>query len=223
MINFSFFKKYMVWSMGFVCLCLSLLLVMCSTFPKRNLSFEDDIRLFVEAAIPGSELELFNGRDLSGWAVKGLGRWYVEDGVLINQRGLGYLYTHYDHFSDFILTCETRVSEKGNSGIYFRSKHPGWGFRPWPVGYEAQIDNHDKKNYTGSLYDRVLASDLLARDNEWFEMRIEAIGSKITIAVNDQTVVSATDPDYRKGFIALQAHGPLNTVEFKNIRLKIPD
>ena len=34
------------------------------------------------------EIELFNGKDLSGWTVYGTEKWYVEDGVLVSESGL---------------------------------------------------------------------------------------------------------------------------------------
>ncbi len=204
-------------------LLLTCSLKMCATFPRRNLSFEERIQQFADRRVPGSQFDLFNGRDLSGWAVHGFGRWTVDDGVLTVRRGIGYLATRCETFDDFILTCRVRVSRKGNSGIFFRADHPGFGFRPWPVGYEAQVDHHDSGNCTGSLYDRQLASKLLTEDGEWFEMTVSAIGSTIQIQVNGETVVDCTNTDYRRGFIALQAHGPTDRVDFRDIRIRIPE
>ncbi len=215
-------KRITYFIVAFLALGLIVTLQVCCTQPKRNPAYEEEIEAFVRQAVPGSEMELFNGEDLSGWYVRGLGKWSVEDGVLTVRRGIGYLGTRCDKFDDFILTLEARCNQEGNSGVYFRSTPPE-GLYPWPQGYEAQIDNHDPENYTGSLYDRVLADELLTEDNEWFEMKITAIDDQIEIAIDGETVVHTTDDAYRKGFIALQAHDPFSRVDFKNIRIQLPD
>ena len=196
--------------------------VNCSTFSQRNHSFESQIEEFYEKKAPGSEFLLFNEEDLSGWMVHGLGKWTIQNGVLNVKNGMGYLSTQYAEFDDFILTLKAKTNHKGNSGIFFRAKPPT-GFRPWPVGYEAQIDHHDPKNLTGSLYNRVKADRLLAKDGEWFDMEIRAIGPSIRIQVNGETIVDATDTTFTKGFIALQAHDPFSVIQFKDIRIRIPE
>ena len=208
--------------LGGLLIFLAVGLFTCTTFSHRNRLFEERLRTFAVEKKPGSEFLLFNGRDLSGWSVHGVGRWTVRDGVLTVRRGIGCLATRCDEFEDFVLRLQIRVGKKGNSGVFFRAHHPGWGLRPWPVGYEAQVDHHDPKNPTGSLYDRVTASPILSRDEEWFEMEISAIGSLICIKINGETVTETTDTTYKKGFIALQAHGPFSRVDFKDIRIRIP-
>ncbi|MFB3786859.1 MAG: DUF1080 domain-containing protein [bacterium] len=195
---------------------------MCSTFPGRDREFEEALRVFAEKREPDSEIALFNGRDLSGWAAHGLGKWTVKEGVITVRRGIGYLATRCDAWEDFILSLDVRVSEQGNSGIFFRSRHPGIGLRPWPLGYEAQVDNHDPKNYTGSLYKRVHVTNPRIADEEWFAMRISAVGPRIQIQINGETVVDATDSAFTRGFIAFQAHDPFSRVDFRDIRLRIP-
>ncbi|MFH1739382.1 MAG: DUF1080 domain-containing protein [bacterium] len=202
---------------------IALFIATCVTFPTRNTSFENGLRSFADARNPGSEFSLFNGEDLSGWSVHGVGKWTISDGVLTVRRGLGYLATRCDQFDDFILTLEIRVSEEGNSGVFFRSRRPGFGTRPWPIGYETQVDNHDPKNPTGSLYDRVTASPLPAKDEEWFKMEVSAVGASLSVKVNGETVAQATDTTYVRGIIALQAHDLFSRVDFKNIRIRIPE
>lgn len=193
---------------------------MCATFPKSNPAFEQEIAEFYEEKKPGSMIHLFNGIDLSGWEVHGFGRWTVEGEVLTYKRGVGYLATKYDGFDDFILTLDIRAWKKSNSGVFFRSPHAK-GLWPWPKGYEAQVDNNDPKNPTGSLYNIARASQLLSKDGEWFEMKITAVGHRVEIAIDGETVVDTTIGEYQKSFIALQAHDVWSRVDFKNIRLEI--
>ena len=38
-------------------------------------------------------ISLFNGKDLSGWTIRGKATWSVQDGVLVGLGGMGYIYT----------------------------------------------------------------------------------------------------------------------------------
>ena len=73
----------------------------------------------------GREVELFNGRDLTGWEAYGTEKWYVDkDGLLVCESGpdkkYGYLATR-EYYDDFDLTVEFKQLANGNSGVFFRS------------------------------------------------------------------------------------------------------
>lgn len=197
--------------------------ISCCTLSKRNAQFEQQIQAFADRSIPGSAMDLFNGIDLSGWSVHGVGAWSVKDGILSVKRGVGYLATRCNTFKHFELSLDIRISPRGNSGVFVRAAHPGFSLRPWPRGYEAQVDNHNQKNLTGSIYNIQKAIKQHAKDDEWFTMKIMAVEQSITIQVNDETAASITNAETSQGFIALQAHDPWSTVEFRNIRIRIPD
>ncbi|MDP8243325.1 MAG: DUF1080 domain-containing protein [Candidatus Hinthialibacter antarcticus] len=209
-----------------VCFCIFMagwiaLSFTCCTTAVQNRDFEEAIEAFVKHAQPGSSIALFNGRDLSGWRAHGPGRWRVKDGVLSVTGGMGYLATAYDEFTDIIFSLDVRVSDGGNSGVFFRAQHPGFGLRPWPRGYEAQVDNNGAKNPTGSLYNITKADKVLTQDGEWFSMEVRCIDDQQTIFVNGELVAQTRDSSYHRGFIALQGHHPSCTVEFKNIDLTL--
>ncbi|MBN2328972.1 MAG: DUF1080 domain-containing protein [Candidatus Omnitrophica bacterium] len=216
-------KKWIAWALLFAASALFVGIEACCMFARRDAAFEKAIQDFVDEGRPGSEAALFNGENLGGWEAHGFGAWSIEDGVLTVRRGMGYLSTRCNEFTDLILDVDVKVNRQGNSGIFFRAKHPGWGLRSQPVGYEAQVDHHDPKNPTGSLYNRATAHPVVSRDGEWFHMMISAIGEKIEIQVNGTIVVDAASGDYEKGFIALQAHDPFSVVSFKNLRVRIPE
>jgi hypothetical protein len=197
--------------------------ISCCTITKRDTGFESKIQNFVDHAIPGSEMALLNGDTLGGWSVHGAGVWSVENGVLSVRRGLGYLATRCDSYTNVELSLECRISSYGNSGIFIRSQHPGLSIRPWPRGYEAQIENHTKKYPTGSVYNFKRNEQGTPNDNEWFSMKIVAVGETIQVFMNDQLSAETTDSTYHKGFIALQAHDPWSVVEFRNIFVRIPE
>lgn len=195
----------------------------CCTFYPYEQRIDEGIGNVFRSNPPGLRMNLFSRGDFCGWIVQGFGEWTIAGGVVSTRRGSGYLSTWYDQFSDFILDADIRVNQRGNSGIFFRAHHPPFGLRSQPIGYEAQIDHHDLKNPTGSLYNRVTAGSVPSRDGEWFHMTISAIGANIQIQVNGETVVDATDTTYQNGFIALQAHDPYSVVSFKNVWISIPN
>ncbi|MBD3268032.1 DUF1080 domain-containing protein [bacterium] len=202
----------MVLSIGTVVTCFSPI--------RRPGGDSDPISQLMEEPSAEESIDLLHSNGLDGWYKVGMGNWSMQDGVLTVKNGIGYLATNYDRFKDFVLSVDVRTSKQANSGIFFRAEHPGLGFRPWPIGYEAQIDNHDPKNPTGSLYDRGTASASPPADGEWFSMQITAKGPHIRIQVNDALVVDATDTKFQQGFIALQAHDLGSVVEFRNMRLR---
>ena len=71
----------------------------------------------------GREVELFNGKDLTGWEAYGTEKWYVDkDGNMVCESGpdkeYGYLATR-EYYNDFDLTLEFKQLANGNSGVFF--------------------------------------------------------------------------------------------------------
>jgi hypothetical protein len=99
---------------------------------------------------------IFDGKTLAGW--EGDPKyWRVEDGVLMGEvtpetllKTNSFLIWRAGTTKDFELKVEYRISDKGNSGINYRSVEvPGvpWGMR----GYQADIDGPNR--YTGQNYE----------------------------------------------------------------------
>ena len=112
----------------------------------------------------GTQRSIFNGQDLTGWTnVKGEAPgegWKVEDGMIFREKNGGDLYLD-GKYENFILEFEFKISEKGNSGVKYRS----WNTDGWGMGCEYQIydDVNDAKNppryQTGALYDVITPRD----------------------------------------------------------------
>jgi len=164
-------------------------------------------------------ISLFNGKNLDGWFVRGKAVWEVRDGVLLGSGGMGHIYANPE-LTDLEVKGLFRVSEKGNSGFYFRANPPETNPDGFPRGYEAQIENHGSA-FTGWLWKpgnpTGPAKSLLAKDNEWFGLRIKAIGDSIQIWVNEQLVTEYQDKEYSKGHFAVQGHNPGMTIEAKEL------
>ena len=179
---------------------------------------------------------LFNGRDLAGWQTHPSqpGNWRVVDGVLTGSGAVAsHLYTERADFRDFDLRVEVRINDRGNSGIDFRTSFgPNWPTNEpkYPLGYEAQIDNSNHRDKTGSLFvmtggptsGRAVVGirDVLAAPNRWFTMEVIARAKHIVIKVDGKEVAHRNDSHFTSGHIALQQLEPQTVVEFRKIEIK---
>lgn len=187
-------------------------------------------------------MDLFNGRDLTGWVVEGTKQytgadqmkpiWSVNDGVL-SCAGKGFGFLRYEkEFSDFVLHVEYRMSPKGNSGIGIRTVPYVGSFqtRPSMAGYEIQLlDDAGKPpdtHSTGSLYRYVApTANPVKAAPEWNTMEIECVGPRIRVTLNgqriqdvDQKAVETIKNKPLRGFVCLQNHG--RPVSFRHVRIK---
>ncbi len=167
----------------------------------------------------GEWISLFNGENLDGWFVRGKAKWEVVDGVLTGVDGMGHIYAD-PVLSDLEVKGMFKVSEGGNSGFYFRCNPPQDNPDGFPRGYEAQISNSGDA-FTGWLWKpgepTGPAKELITKDNEWFSMRIKAVGDHIQIWVNDQLMTDYRDSEYTKGHFAIQGHNEGMTIEAKEL------
>ncbi|MBX3323793.1 MAG: DUF1080 domain-containing protein [Phycisphaeraceae bacterium] len=169
----------------------------------------------------GGYESLFNGRDTSGWFKTGIARWEVVEGTLVGRDGPGHLFSERE-FGDFELRALVKVNRRGNSGIYFRTVPNAQNRDSWPTGYEAQVDNHDPRNFTGSVYNKAWPKATLpvTRDDAWFDYRILAIGNRIQTWINGVAMVDAELEEFSRGHIALQGHHPGNEIMYRDVRIR---
>jgi hypothetical protein len=182
-----------------------------------------------EAAAP--VVKLFNGQDLDGWEGE-LAHWKATDGMIVGTSP-GLKENHFlatkDEYGDFELRFEVRLHADGeNSGVQFRSQRvPG---STEMKGYQADIG----KGVWGGLYDESRRRRFLAQPDpavvaravkpgEWNAYVIRAVGPKVTLSINGQTMVEYTEPDPslpQSGKIALQLHsgGPFR-IDFRGLEL----
>jgi hypothetical protein len=158
----------------------------------------------------GGWVKLFNGKDLTGWKThkSNPGDWKVEDGVLVGRgKNTSHLFSERDDYENFHYKIEAKISDKGNSGQYFRAQ-----FGPsYPKGYEAQVNStHPDPQKTGSLYGLARITEMLVPPDTWFTQEVIADGNHIIIKVNGKQVVDYVDKKntYTKGHFAIQQHPP---------------
>lgn len=157
-------------------------------------------------------VQLFNGKNTDGWKVHPdePGDWSVKDGILIGKGPKrSHIYTVGGDYKDFHFRIEAKISDKGNSGQYFRTQFPEKA--GYPKGYEAQINsNFPDPQKTGSLYNFAKITDMLVPPDTWFTQEVIAKGNHIIILVNGKKVVDYVDEKntYTKGHFAIQQHPP---------------
>jgi hypothetical protein len=173
-------------------------------------------------------VDLFNGKDLSGWKTHPdqPGRWEVEDGAIVSRGSeTSHLFSERGDYENFHLRVEALVNAGGNSGVYFRSEY---GLNRiagrYPEGYEAQIftGGGSEKQLTGSLHGLAPVTDRLVDADEWFTMEVIAHGQRVTILLNGKRVVDFVDRKgtYTRGHLALQQSGPGTVVRFRRIEIQ---
>lgn len=179
---------------------------------------------------PRKDINLFNGKDLTGWEVYGTEKWYVnEEGLLVCESGpdkeYGYLATR-EYYNDFEMTADFRQVADGNSGIFFRSHiESGTKISGWQV--EVAPPGHD----TGGIYESYGRGWLvqipdekenILKMGEWNTIRIRVKGEQVTTWLNGEQMVDLKDEKIGKeqGRIALQIHsGGGIKVFWKNLKL----
>jgi hypothetical protein len=171
-------------------------------------------------------IELFNGKDTTGWRQAGKGNFTVEDGALVTHGGMGMLWYEAKSFGDYTLQVEWKVDHHcNNSGIFVR--FPDKSDDPWYAvnnGYEIQIDDCDKKGLkyqTGAIYDHHPATKVASKPaGQWNLYEITIVGQHYTVVLNGERVTEFDGERGREGYIGLQNHDPLSRVSFRGVRVK---
>ena len=199
---------------------------------------------------------LFNGKDLSGWRGYGEDKagaeWIVEDGALVldvdettETMTAGDLMTKAQ-FENFELELEWKISEGGNSGIFFGVQEIAGQNVAYETGIEMQIlddhrhaDGQNAETSAGSCYALYPPTEDVVRPvGEFNEVRLIVRDGDVEHWLNGQKIVEYTIGSddwskrvaaskfstwehfarYRKGHIALQDH--TDRVWFRNIRIR---
>jgi len=183
--------------------------------------------------------DLYDG-NLSGWQMAGNGYFMQVYSFLETTGGPGILWYTREVFDDFVLELEWLCSQAtDNSGVFIRiptlnsSSANDW-LPAVEKGYEVQIDprgynsktntENDPYRCTGAIYDLCPATTMTAAFGpwQWNKFRIEALGNRITVMLNDMIVCDYTDNKLRslRGHIGLQNSYEGSKVQFRNIRIQ---
>ena len=189
---------------------------------------------------PADWTSLFDGKSFANWKVgANASTFTIENGAIVANGPVAHLFYDGDlghhNFKNFEFKAEVMTTPGSNSGIYFHTVYQQEG---WPAkGYEVQVNNSQSDwRRTGSLYGIQDVKEVYVKDNEWYTEFIKVEGKRVTVKLNDKTVVDYTEPDnvqrekgnegrvLSSGTFALQGHDPNSKVYFKNIMVKVlPD
>lgn len=167
---------------------------------------------------PGEDwVQLYNGKDLTGWRNVGKEQWVVEpNGVLRGKavsKEYGYLETEGD-YKDFQLSLRFKCEGSGNSGIYFHTR-----FKPGTPdvsqGAQFEIDCTIGRHTAGVYgFNRAWIvwpapeNETVVRQGEWNEILVTVQGNRYISRLNGVPMIDFTDPraPFLTGTIALQLH-----------------
>jgi hypothetical protein len=190
------------------------------------------------AAAAGKPVQLFNGKDLTGWTAiskdpntKTEDVWSVVDGAIhCKGKPAGYLRTDAD-YTNFVLRFEWRNLSKGNSGCLIRVQPPD---KVWPKSIECQLQtgnagdiwiidqfpmtvDESRRNPKSPRNIIKLEPSSEKPLGEWNQYEITMDGQDLTLKVNGVVQNRATDVEEVPGKILFQSEGA--QIEFRNVVL----
>lgn len=185
-------------------------------------------------------VNLFNGKDLTGWKqLGGKAKYEARNGEIVGttvaNEPNAFLTTN-ETYGDFILEVDFRLDADINSGIQFRSESKADYQNGRVHGYQMDCDPSPRA-WTGGIYDEGRREWLYPleynpeakkafKKGEWNHARIECIGNVMRVFVNGMPTAHLVDNMTPKGFIALQVHSVGKpeevgkTMRWKNIRIQ---
>jgi hypothetical protein len=172
----------------------------------------------------GGWVTLFDGKNLDNWHQIGDANWRLADGVVVADKGSGYLVSK-NAYTDFQLRVEFWVDEDANSGIFIRCTNPD------KVGtdsaYEVNIyDKRPEPSYgTGAIVNVAKVEPMPKAGGKWNVYEITAKGPQFTVVLNGQTTVNGVeDSKFASGRIALQYGASVvkdkGVVKFRKVEIK---
>tara|TARA_B110000003_G_scaffold83922_1_gene85897 strand:+ start:36447 stop:37190 length:744 start_codon:yes stop_codon:yes gene_type:complete len=202
----------------FMCLCF---LVACNISKKKSKVNEQSHNSGVlsETSKDGEWIILFDGTSLDNW--KGYlsetvyPEWNIKDSILVFTPGKegGKNIITKKRYTNFILSLEWKISEAGNSGIFWGVYENEKFIEAYMTGPEIQVLDNDKHpdsfvgngiHKAGSLYDMIgYPEEYIKPAGEWNKCVIEVNHkiNKANITMNEKTTISF----------------PLNGVEWENM------
>ncbi len=179
-------------------------------------------------------VEMFNGKDLSGWRTTG--NWVIEENNILTlkpragesgwKRFNDYIFTERT-YGDFILDLEFKFEKAGNSGVFMRIADPK---DPVNSGFEVQIlDTHGKENVGehdcgGVIGTQAPSKNMVKVAGEWNRYTITLNGSQLHVVLNGEAIIdldlskSGLKDRPAKGYIGFQDEA--KRVWYRNVRIK---
>ena len=192
-------------------LLLSLGIISCQGNPNKKKNIES--QKVKTSNVTEEWISLFDGKTFNGWHQyngESIGKeWAVEKGIMVfnpegnrNYGDGGRNIVTDKEFTNFILSIEWKVSEAGNSGIFWGVKEGEEFGEPYLTGPEIQVLDNDrhpdaqenpKYHQAGALYDMVQpTSDVCNPAGEWNHvvLSIDHNTNKGSVVLNGTEIVT---------------------------------
>lgn len=154
---------------------------------------------------------LFDGSSFDGW--KGYNQtgmpdaWSIEDGAMVftppNPRpeGANYNIVTEEKFTNFVLSLEWKISEGGNSGVFWGVEEMEKFGQPYATGPEIQVLDNERhpdakagtSHQAGALYDMVSPAQSVCKPaGEWnlMEITIDYANHAGKVSLNGTEIVN---------------------------------
>jgi hypothetical protein len=171
----------------------------------------------------GGWVTLFDGKSLDNWTQIGDADWKLADGVVVADKGNGFLVSK-DAYTDFQIRVEFWVNDEANSGVFIRCEDP-----TKVVGanaYEVNIyDQRPDPSYgTGAIVNVAKVDPMPKAGGKWNTYEITAKGSHFVAVLNGVKTAEGDDAKHKSGHIALQ-YGTTKVkdagiVKFRKVEIK---
>ena len=202
-------------------------LLLCLALPFATIAQEAE-----KPIIPTAKVELFNGKDLTGWVsflkdnADSAGTWSVQDGLLkCTGKPNGYLRTE-KNYAEYKVTVEWKFTKPGNTGVLVHMHQPE---KIWPLTVECQgMHDHQGDMYfwSGSKCAELTkgpkvprkAADAEKPVGEWNTFQVICAKDTITILVNGTEMNKATASSITSGQIGIQSEG--GALEIRRVTLE---
>ena len=198
-----------------------------SPTPNIGVAIED----YMSHTWRGEEKNLFNGKDLTGWAKIGEGRWTIKNGVIIGSKSgrEGSWLVTKDNYKNFFLKLKFKVENNNNSGVWIRYSPSKPDELPdLNNSNEIQIyESNDPtfENPSGSIVGIARAYPGEVSFEDWNLMEIYTWDDHICVYLNGHKAGEGHIERVSEGKIALQVGRTLDknqpsSVQFKDIVIK---
>ena len=170
----------------------------------------------------GGWTTLFDGKSLDNWNRAGDANWRIEDGLIVADKGRGFIVTP-QKYQDFEVRVEFWADEEANSGIYYRCTSATDLSNA--TCYEANIYDKRPTPYgSGAIVDVTEIKPRPMAANHWNTYILTVKGDHHELVMNGVKTEGHDTKRTGAGYIGLQRFDGLvkdkGTIKFRKVEIK---
>jgi len=156
----------------------------------------------MQAGSDGGWTTVYDGKSLAGWNRVGDANWRIEDGLIVADKGRGFIVLPQP-YKDFQVRVEFWADVETNSGIYFRCTSPEPGNE---ACYEANIyDKRPTPFGTGAVVNVAETVPRPLAANRWNTYDLTVKGDHFVLLMNGVKTADGHDAKHpAAGYVGLQ-------------------